>query len=71
MALVPASLFFRGSQVYGIDSKAGAINFDLIVSESHSFDSDVSTHSVEDGSEISDHIQNIAQDGSFTGIMSN
>ncbi len=67
MAIVPASLFFKGLGIYG----AGEISFDLVLSENHNFDSEVTTHPVEDGSEISDHIQNELIKGDITGLITN
>ncbi len=59
MAVVPASLFFKGLGIYGVEDEEGAfISFDLVLSENHNFDSEVTTHPIEDGSEVSDHIQN-------------
>lgn len=67
MAVFPTSLFFKGNRQYGI----GNIKFDLILNEDHNFSSDATVHPVEDGSIISDHIQNQLENGSLTGIISN
>lgn len=67
MADIPVSLFFSSSKVYG----AGRLEFDLLTSEEHNFSSTVTSHPVEDGSEITDHIQNEAESGSISGIISN
>ena len=67
MADIPISLFFKGNRTYGV----GNIKFDLLYTESHNFDSAVSVHPVEDGSQISDHIQNAMESGSITGLISN
>ncbi len=66
MAL-PFSLFFKGIGIYG----PGKITFDLVLSENHNFDSEITTHPVEDGSEITDHIQNELDKGDITGFISN
>lgn len=66
MAL-PFNLFFKGNKKFGI----GNITFDLIKSEDHNFESEVTSHPVEDGSEITDHIQNQLENGTVTGIISN
>lgn len=73
---VMASLFFTGAE-YGIkpgkNSSGGvaAITFDLIMKESHALTATVSEHPVENGSNISDHIQNGIREGSFTGLVTN
>lgn len=67
MATLPTSLFFKNNRQYGI----GTIKFDLIMSEDHNFESEVTSHPVEDGSVISDHIQNRLENGTVTGIISN
>lgn len=66
MAL-PFQLFFKYNRSYGI----GSISFDLITSEDHNFRSNVTEHPVEDGSDITDHIQNQLQSGTLTGLISN
>ena len=67
MAEIPVSLFFKGVQSYGI----GILKFDLLLSEDHNFDNTITEHPVEDGSIISDHIQNELENGSLTGLISN
>ena len=73
---VPVSLFFSGNE-YGIEpgkdatQGVGAIVFTLILKESHSLSATVSEHPVENGSPVSDHIQNGQREGSFTGLVSN
>jgi hypothetical protein len=67
MAIAAVSLFFRGNRQYGV----GNIKFDLELEESHNFTSRVSVHNVEDGSVISDHIQNDLENGTLTGLVSN
>lgn len=68
---IPISLFFKGTGFYGIYGENNEIKFDLLLSESHDFQSDVSAHSIEDGSVISDHIHNVSRSGGITGIISN
>lgn len=63
---IPVSLFYRPGGY-----KVGAIVFDLVLSESHSLLADVTQRPVQDGSTISDHIQNQLRQGSFTGWVSN
>jgi len=67
MADLPASLFFSSFKSYG----AGELTFDLITAETHNFNSTVTSHPVEDGSEITDHIQNEPESGSISGLISN
>lgn len=67
MADLPISLFFKNNRKYGI----GSITFDLILSENHNFNSSVSSHPIEDGSEISDHIHNEMEKGTVNGLISN
>ena len=67
MALIPFSLYFRGNRQYGV----GNITFDLILTESHNFNNNVTTHPVEDGSFVDDHVQNQLENGSITGLFTN
>ena len=62
----PLSLFYREGGY-----SMGAISFDLISKENHSFENIVTSHPVENGSEISDHIENVLRTGSITGWVSN
>jgi hypothetical protein len=64
---IPATLLFRGNRPYGV----GTITFDLILSEDHSFGNAISSHDIEDGSTISDHIENELVSGSLSGLISN
>jgi hypothetical protein len=66
MALITSTVFFPSSN-YSVDS----IVFDLLLNESHSMESQISSHLVENGSEISDHIQNRLRRGSLTGMVGN
>lgn len=67
MATVNATLFFKNNRTYGV----GAINFDLIIDENHNFVNQVTRYKIEDGSDITDHIQNELQTGSCTGLITN
>lgn len=64
---VPISLFFKGNRKYGV----GNITFDLVKSESHSYKSNITDHKIEDGSIISDHIENELENGTLNGLISN
>lgn len=64
--LLTSSLFFKTSG-YTVDS----IKFDLLLDEQHSMESEVTSHPVEDGSQINDHIQIKPRKGSLTGFVTN
>lgn len=61
-----ASLFFRDEN-FGLDD----LSFDLLIDESHSIEFDVADHAVENGSTISDHIQERLRKVSVTGFFTN
>ena len=63
---IPASLFYR-TEGYSV----GELGIDLILSESHSLSSVVTSHPVEDGSVITDHIQKNLRMGSLQARVSN
>ena len=67
MADIPQSLFFKGNRKYGV----GTITFDLVLSENHNFNSSVTKHPVQDGSEISDHIDRELESGTLNGLITN
>lgn len=71
MALIPINLFFKKNKNYGVESGVGSLTFDILLNETHNFSNDVSTHKIENGSEISDHIRNQLENGSFQGVVSN
>lgn len=64
---IPMSLYFKGNKTYGV----GSISFDLLMSEQHTFNNQVSDHNVEDGSVIADHIKNELENGSIVGLITN
>jgi hypothetical protein len=66
MAL-PFQIYFQGNRDYGLDW----ILFDLILTEQHNMDANVTQHPVEDGSVISDHIQNQLENGSLSALITN
>jgi len=66
MATVNANLFYK-SRNFGV----GIITFDLILSESHNMSNIVTQFKIEDGSIISDHIQNDIRQGSVSGLITN
>jgi hypothetical protein len=62
----------RTSLLYRIDGyKVGTIAFDLLLEESHGLVNTVTTHAVERGVEITDHIRNELQQGTLKGWVSN
>lgn len=60
------SLFYR-KDGYSV----GDLTFDLILDEDHAFSSTVSSHPVESGADITDHIQKQLRVGSLRGLISN
>lgn len=67
MPQIRAQIFFRNNRSY----KVGTIAFDLLVSEAHNFSNQITSHNVEEGSEITDHIKNNLESGSLAGFISN
>lgn len=64
--VVPASLFYRDED-FGI----GSIPFDLLVDESHELEFDISEHTVEGGSSVSDHVQQRLRRVQVNGLFTN
>lgn len=64
--VVQSSLFFRDEN-FGIDELA----FDLLIDESHSIEFDIADHAVENGSSISDHINERLLSVQVTGLFTN
>lgn len=67
MAIVSADLFFRKNRSYAV----GNISFDMILSETHNLNNTVSQYKVENGSPVSDHIENELENGSATYLITN
>jgi len=67
MAELATTLFFQNNRNYGV----GIITFDLILEETHNYSNSVTRYKIEDGSNISDHIQNEVESGSITGLITN
>ena len=61
------SIFFGGRR----DFNVGGISFDLLLEESHNFESEVTEHEIEDGSSTTDHIRNMLRQGSIKGLVTN
>jgi hypothetical protein len=85
MAIIPATVLFpkkfglgkdfasRKDTTLAFDSDAflaGGLTFDLIMEESHLWKNDVTSHAVEDGSTITDHIRNVPREGKMVGLIS-
>lgn len=68
---IPAMLFGGRKRAKTIESDSFSLVFDLQLSESHSFDSVVTNHPVENGSPISDHIEKKLRSGSSSFLISN
>jgi len=68
---IPAMLFGGRKRSKSIKSNSFSLVFDLQISESHSFNSDVTNHPVEGGSPISDHIERKLRSGSSSFFISN
>lgn len=64
--VMQSSLFFR-EENFGI----GEISFDLLIDESHSIEFDIADHAVENGSSISDHVQERLRSVQVTGLFTN
>ena len=64
---ISTTLFFKNNRIYGV----GAITFDLILSEGHNLNNDITQYNVEDGSIISDHIRNQLESGVVSGLITN
>jgi hypothetical protein len=61
-----SSLFFRGAGYF-----VGSIQFDLLLSEEHSLEAEVSNHPIENGANVSDHVRNLPRKGSLSGLVTN
>jgi len=68
---IPAMLFGGRKRSKSIKSDSFSLVFDLQISESHSFNSKVTNHPVEDGSPITDHIEKELRSGSASFFVSN
>lgn len=65
------TLFYQEFRDFYMECETGFLSFDLVMSESHNMESDVSSHPIEDGSEVSDHIHNKMEFGQMTCLISN
>lgn len=76
LGILPASLFFTPNKKFGIASQNSSnsilsVQFGIILEEAHSLESNISEHPVQDGSPITDHIQNLLRKGSLKALVSN
>lgn len=74
--VVRSSLFFEPNKKYGLaaqnsDASILSVQFGIILSESHTLENTISLHPIEDGSPITDHIQNELRKGSLRCLISN
>lgn len=66
MAARSSSLFYKVAGYF-----VGSIKFDLLLNESHSLESTVTEHQVENGATVSDHIHQMPRKGSLIGLVTN
>lgn len=67
MALHQSSSLFYKQEGYSV----GAVKFDLLISEQHTLESEVTSHPIETGAEASDHVRNLPRKGSLVGLVTN
>jgi len=68
------SFLFYKNRTYGINNNetgVGILTFDLELAEGHSMQNSVTKYNVEDGADVSDHIQNELESGTVTGFITN
>lgn len=63
---IPARLFYR-KEGYSV----GDLKLDLILEENHAVDAAVTTHPVQDGSQVADHVYKLLRTGSLRALVSN
>lgn len=66
MPLVPTSLFYRQEGYF-----VGSVSFDVLVSENHKLEAQVTEHPVETGANINDHIRRMPRKGTLVGLVTN
>lgn len=62
----PSSLFYK-AEGYSV----GSVQFDLLISESHSIEAQVTQHPLENGAVVSDHVRILPRKGSLVGFVTN
>lgn len=68
---LPINLFKGLKRGFGTNDDQYSITFDLLIDESYTMSNTVTKHPVQDGSVITDHIQNMLRSGAMTGLVSN
>ena len=66
--VAPATLFFAEPRK---SFAVGSLTFDVLLTEDHAFESTVTSHPVENGSLLNDHIRKNLRVGSLRGLVSN
>lgn len=66
MPTKPSSLFYK-AEGYSV----GSVQFDLLISESHSIEAQVTQHPLENGAVVSDHVRILPRKGSLVGFVTN
>lgn len=61
-----SSLFYKQEGYY-----VGSISFDLLISENLTLESEVTSHPIETGANVSDHVRNLPRKGSLIGLVTN
>jgi hypothetical protein len=65
------TLFYNSNRKYTIGDGLNIVTFDLLLSENHTRSNVITTHPVENGVNISDHIQNNLFQGGLNGLVTN
>lgn len=66
MPTIPSSLFYKSEGYF-----VGSVQFDLLISESHSIEAQVTEHPLENGAVVSDHVRILPRKGSLVGLVTN
>lgn len=66
MPTIPSSLFYKSEGYF-----VGSIKFDLLISENHSIEANVTEHPLENGAVVSDHVRVLPRKGSLVGLVTN
>lgn len=66
MPTIPSSLFYKAEGYF-----VGSIQFDLLISESHSIEAQVTERPLENGAVVSDHVRILPRKGSLVGLITN
>lgn len=66
MPVRTSSLFYKAEGYF-----VGSVKFDLLISESHSIEAQVTQHPLENGAVVSDHVRVLPRKGSLVGFVTN